>query len=192
MKIIGITGGIGSGKSSVCKIIEELGYPVYTADSTAKRLMQTDQDLITAITSEFGTSIYIDDNLDRIALSKIVFNDSEKLQKLNALVHPAVAKNFELWCKAQKSEIVFKEAAILFETGGYKLLDETVLVYAPENERVSRVMHRDKVTKREVLDRMKNQWSDEKKIPLADRVIENYNDHLLIPQVLELIKDLGE
>ena len=192
MKIVGITGGIGSGKSSVCNVIEELGYPVYIADSAAKRLMQTDQGLIESISSEFGGSIYREGALDRTALAKVVFNASEKLQKLNALVHPVVAKDFEAWCQMQINEIVFKEAAILFETGGYKLVDKTVLVYAPEQDRISRVINRDNVTRDEVLARMKHQWTDERKIPLADHVIENYNGHLLIPQVIKLIKDLGE
>lgn len=192
MKIVGVTGGIGSGKSSVCQIIEEMGYPVYTADSAAKDLMQSDQDLIEAIKSEFGRSIYDENKLDRAALSRVVFSDPEKLKKLNELVHPAVARDFVRWCKDQSSELVFKEAAILFETGGFKELDSTVLVHAPEEERICRVMVRDNVTRNEVLDRIKNQWSDQKKIPLADHVIENHNGHLLIPQVLKLIESLGE
>ncbi|MFT4526580.1 MAG: dephospho-CoA kinase [Bacteroidia bacterium] len=190
MKVVGITGGIGSGKTSVCKIIEELGYPVYTSDSAAKRLMQSDQNLIDSIKLEFGESIYNGDMLDKPALAKVVFNSSEKLTNLNALVHPAVAKDFENWCQKQIANIVFKEAAILFETGGYKLLDETVLVDAPEQDRVNRVMTRDNVTSDVVLVRMKNQWPDEQKLPLADHVIKNYNGYLLLPQIMKLIENL--
>ena len=192
MKIVGITGGIGSGKTSVCSVIEELGYPVYIADSAAKQLMQSNQNLIDAITSEFGQSIYTNGKLNRAVLAEVVFNNSDRLKKLNSLVHPAVAKDFEEWCGVQKTKVVFKEAAILFETGGYKLLDQTILVHAPVEQRIIRVMSRDKVTKEAVLARMENQWPDEKKMPLADYIIQNHNGHLMIPQISELIRRLEE
>jgi dephospho-CoA kinase len=192
MKIAGITGGIGSGKTSVCSVIKELGYPVYIADSAAKQLMQCDQNLIDAIKSNFGQSIYTNSKLNRTVLAEFVFNNSDRLNKLNSLVHPAVAKDFEEWSRVQKTKVVFKEAAILFETGGYKLLDQTILVHAPVEQRITRVMNRDKVTKESVLARMDNQWPDQKKIPLADYIIQNHNGHLIIPQILELISRLEE
>ncbi|MFT4681816.1 MAG: dephospho-CoA kinase [Flavobacteriales bacterium] len=190
MTIIGITGGIGSGKSSVCEVIGKLGYPVYNSDVAAKRLMHSDASLIRVIKLEFGVSIYKDDKLDRNALADVVFKNPDKLKSLNAEVHPAVARDFEEWCLAQKTEMVFKEAAILFETGGDKQMDKTILIHAPMQERIERVIKRDGVTEDAILSRMTNQWSDERKIPLADYVIENHSDHLIIPQILEVVKGL--
>ena len=183
-----MTGGIGSGKSTVCRILSELGCPVYNADDRAKQLMHNDDVLKENIKSEFGASIYSHGQLNRQALADIVFADSVKLEKLNGLVHPAVAKDFTAWCDAQESEVVIKEAAILFETGGYKQLDETVLVHAPKDERITRVCARDGVTPEQVESRMDNQWSDEQKRKLADHIIENHNGHLIILQVLQLIE----
>ena len=188
MKIIGVTGGIGSGKSTVCRVFASLGIPVYSADDMAKELMHSSPELVCGIKNEFGGEIYSSGKLNRQALAAIVFNDPEKLTKLNELVHPAVAQDFEQWCSAQKSHIVLKEAAILFETGGNHLLDETVLVKAPKHERIKRVCARDGASEQEVENRMKNQWDDDKKEELADHVIQNHNGHLLIPQVLRLIE----
>ena len=188
MKVVGVTGGIGSGKTTVCRVFSELGIPVYSADDRAKQLMHTSENLIQAIKSEFGEEIYASGQLNRQTLAAIVFKDPERLAKLNAVVHPAVADDFEQWCNAQNTQVVIKEAAILFETGGYRLLDETVLVKAPKHERIIRVCKREDASEQEVEDRMKNQWGDAEKEKLANHVIQNHNGHLLIPQALKLIE----
>ena len=171
--IIGITGGIGSGKTRIVKLFESLGVPCYIADREAKRLMNEDADVKKAIISLFGNEAYASGILDRTLLGNIVFTQPQKLNALNAIVHPAVAKDFKNWVDNQHYPYVIKEVAILFETGGYKQVDKTLLITAPEEKRIARVMQRDASSKKSIIDRMRNQWSDDKKIPLADFVIEN-------------------
>lgn len=173
MKIIGLTGGIGSGKSTIAKLFQELGVPVYIADVEAKKLMLTDK-LREKIVELLGPKSYTEEELNREYISSLVFKDKSLLEKLNGIVHPAVKNHFLDWAKThQHSPYVIKEAAILFENGGYKSCDETILVTAPERIRINRVMARDKVSEKEVRRRINNQWTDEKKIKLADHVIEN-------------------
>jgi len=187
MKIIGITGGIGSGKTTTCEIFQELGVPVYFADLRARELMTSSQELKEKIIQVFGNQAYDGGKLNRAYLAQQVFNSKEKLSVLNGLVHPAVANDFENWVEEQKGEkYVLKEAAILFESGAYQDVDITVLVIAPESMRLERVMARDGSTKEDVLKRMKNQWTQERKLKLADHIVTNDGTHLLIPQVLEL------
>ena len=184
---IGITGGIGSGKTTVCKIFEVLRVPVFYADDAAKSVMNTDPELISALKSEFGNEIYSDEGiLDRKALASIVFNNKEALAKLNGLVHPAAIQAFEDWSRVQGSPYVIKEAAILFESGSYKDCDYTVLVYTPQDLRVRRVMERDGVTAEQVLTRIDKQMPEEQKRELADFEIVNDGKRPLLPQVLEL------
>lgn len=187
MKVVGITGGIGSGKSTVSAVLLEMGYPVYNADDRAKGLLNSSADLKSAITAKFGDDIYVDGKLNRAALAAQVFNDREKLAKLNALVHPAVAKDFQAWRSAQTGSVAFKEAAILFESGADKGVDEVVLVSAPQEVRVSRVMARDGVTADEVKARIANQWSEERKRDLADHEVVNDGQTLVIPQINALL-----
>ncbi len=187
MKIIGITGGIGSGKTTTCEVFQELGVPVYFADLRARELMTSSQELKEKIIQVFGNQAYDGGKLNRAYLAQQVFNSKEKLSVLNGLVHPAVANDFENWVEEQKGEkYVLKEAAILFESGAYQDVDITVLVIAPESMRLERVMARDGSTKEDVLKRMKNQWTQERKLKLADHIVTNDGTHLLIPQVLEL------
>lgn len=187
MKIIGITGGIGSGKTTTCEIFEALGVPVYYADLRAKELMTSNENLKNKIIQAFGARAYTGGHLDRAYLAKQVFESKEKLSIINGLVHPAVANDFEEWLEERKQEkYVLKEAAILFESGAYQDVDITVLVVAPEDLRLERVMERDGSTKEEVLKRMNNQWTQERKVKLADHIINNDGTKLLIPQVLEL------
>jgi dephospho-CoA kinase len=187
MKVIGITGGIGSGKTTTCEIFQELGVPVYYADLRARELMTSNADLKNKIIQSFGSQAYDDGRLNRPYLAQQVFNSKEKLSVLNGLVHPAVANDFDSWLEEQKGEkYVLKEAAILFESGAYQDVDITVLVIAPESLRLERVMARDGSTKEDVLKRMKNQWTQERKVKLADHIITNDGTQLLIPQVLEL------
>ncbi len=191
MKIIGITGGIGSGKSTIAKVFISMGFPVYNSDVRAKELINSDEDVINSIKQEFGSNIYSSKGLDRKKMASIVFTDSDKLQKLNNIVHPAVGKDFENWCSTKNSTFVLKEAAILFETGIYKNLDKTILVTCPKEERINRVMKRDSATKEAIEARMNNQWSEEKKKELADYIIDNSGEEMVIPQVISLIKTLS-
>lgn len=187
MKVVGITGGIGSGKTTTCVIFEHLGVPVYYADVRAKELMAKNAKLRNKITQAFGERAYDGDKLNRKYLAEVVFNSSEKLSVLNGLVHPAVADDFDEWLEAHTShKYVLKEAAILFESGAYHAVDLTVLVVAPEELRVERVMKRDGVSKEEVMQRMNNQWTQERKAKLADHIINNDSHKLIVPQVLEL------
>lgn len=172
-KIVGLTGGIGSGKSTAAAYFSELGIPCYIADDRAKELMTSSITIQQAIINEFGAESYINGNLNRPFLASIVFKDTVLLATLNAIVHPAVASDFRFWLLEQNSIYVIKEAAILFENGGAKLCDQVILVTAPKEIRVQRVIDRDKCTKEDVLERMSKQWSDAKKKPLADYIIEN-------------------
>ena len=184
---VGITGGIGSGKSTVCKVFKALGIPVFDADREAKRLMVTDAGLVAAIRSAFGTDVYRNDGtLDRAYLASRVFADEKELAVLNGLVHPVVIEAGEVWAAGVDSPYSLKEAALLFESGSYKLNDYNVLVTAPESVRVERVMQRDGVTAEQVRARMAKQWTDEEKLTLADFVIVNDGKEALIPQVMKL------
>ena len=172
-KIVGLTGGIGSGKSKAAAYFSELGIPCYIADDRAKELMTSSMTIQQAIINKFGAESYINGNLNRPYLASIVFKDTVLLAILNTIVHPAVAIDFRSWLLEQNSIYVIKEAAILFENGGAKLCDQVILVTAPKEIRVQRVIDRDKCTKEDVLEKMSKQWSDAKKKPLADYIIEN-------------------
>lgn len=172
-KIIGLTGGIGSGKTRIVKVFSDMGVPCYVADDAAKRLMGQDALVIQQIKDLLGEKAYDTAGLNRAYIGEIVFSDPQKLQALNAIVHPAVAKDFSLWFALQKAPYVIKEVAILFETGGYKAVDQTLLITAPKEVRLARAMQRDQVNKAAILARMNNQWEDEQRIPLADHMINN-------------------
>jgi dephospho-CoA kinase len=172
-KIIGLTGGIGSGKTLVANYIKSLGIPVYIADDEARKLMENDL-VIQAIVNEFGTDILDDNHLNRKKLAQLVFNNPDKLQKLNAIVHPLVKKHFDLWVHEHHYfPFVVKEAAILFESGGYKDCDSIITVVAPLETRMERIMERDKTDRESILKRMANQWADEDRIAKSDYVIYN-------------------
>ena len=175
MKVVGLTGGIGSGKSTVAKMFEQLGVAVYIADIEAKRLMNENALVKKQIIDLLGNDSYINEELNRSYIANVVFNDSSKLLQLNAIVHPAVANHFDCWKSKQKGNYVVKEAAILFENEGHKQCDYTILVSAPIETRIERVLKRDKTTREDILSRMNNQWEDARKIPLADFVIYNKN-----------------
>jgi dephospho-CoA kinase len=172
-KIIGLTGGIGSGKTRVVKVFSDLGVPCYIADNAAKELMAKQASLIKQIKDLFGAKAYNTQGLNRAYIGEVVFSDPQKLQALNAIVHPAVAKDFSLWLALQKAPYVIKEVAILFETGGYKAIDQTLLITAPKEVRLQRAMQRDQVAKEVILARMNHQWEDEQRIPLANHIINN-------------------
>jgi dephospho-CoA kinase len=187
---IGITGGIGSGKSLACHIFNLLGVPVYDADSRAKSLMTTDGILVSQIKKEFGVLSYREDgSVNREYLAEHVFSDSEKLKKLNKLVHPRVGEDFERWVCEQKSPYVLKEAALLFEAKSNQALDKIIVVHAPEELRIARVLLRDKHrTAQQVKDIIRNQLNEEEKLKLADYILINDESQPLIPQVLNLHK----
>lgn len=186
---VGITGGIGSGKSLVCKIFSALGVPSYDADSRAKMVMTTDGILVEAIKKEFGVLSYdANGTLNRQHLANTVFNQPDKLKRLNELVHPRVALDYKQWAQSQTSvKYVLKEAALLFESGSYQTLNRVIVVTAPETLRVQRVLKRDPHRSAEqTKEIIRNQMAEEEKIKKADYVITNDETTLLIPQVLKL------
>jgi len=186
---VGITGGIGSGKSLVSKIFSNLGVPVYDADSRARLLMTSDAVLINEIRKTFGDQSYSDDGkLNRDYVSKIVFNDAVKLAALNGLVHPAVARDYIRWSEENKSHpYLVKEAALLFEAGSYKTLDKIIVVQAPEELRIARVQKRDPHRDmQKIKDIIRSQMAEEEKLKRADFIVKNDESELVIPQVLAL------
>lgn len=193
MKKIGITGGIGAGKSLICEIFQLLGIPNYPADFRAKWLQSNDPELKAKIVFHFGKEAYFGNGeLNRDFLSKEVFADDEKLELLNSLVHPAVAEDFEKWCAQHADKpYILKEAALLFETGSYKQLDATINIHANEELRLKRTLERDpQRTKESVLSIIKKQFSDEDRMELADYVIYNDESQSVIRQVMELHEEL--
>ena len=187
---VGLTGGIGSGKSTVAQIFEVLGIPVYYADIAAKKLMNKDAELGSAITNIFGKQAYSNNILDRKYISSIVFADQDKLQQLNALVHPVTKKDSEAWMQKQTSPYAIHEAALIFEAKVFDRLDLVIGVSSPIELRIKRAMERDKVSREEVLKRMDQQLDEEVKMSKCDFVLINDEQQLLIPQVLELHKKL--
>lgn len=182
---VGITGGIGSGKSTVCRLFALMGIPVYDADSRAKALMTTNASLVKSVKKYFGAEVYDNDgNLNRKLLGSIVFNDKKKLNLLNSLVHPVVQKDHEQWHRKQKNcPFTIKEAALLFESGSYKKLDLIITITAPLPLRIERAMKRDHATRKEVMARLKKQWTDAQRKKAADFIISNDERDSLIQKV---------
>jgi dephospho-CoA kinase len=191
---VGITGGIGSGKTTVCQHFEELGVPVYYADVRAKQLMEENPQLRHSIVNLFGNQAYLDDNsLHREYIASVVFNHKEKLQQLNSLVHPVVAADAECWNQIWEKKgapYSLREAALLIESGMYKFLDKLIVVTAPEEERIQRVMARDHMTREQVIARIRTQMPESEKVKLADFVIENIDAGSLLLQVKNIHEQL--
>jgi len=183
---IGLTGGMGSGKSTVAKIFEILNVPVYYADAASKRLYQTNAALMADLKKHFGEDIYTNNELNRAKLAAVVFNNEEQLTLLNKLVHPPTIKDAQDWMRQQTAPYVIKEAALLFESGSVRELDYVIGVQAPQALRIKRVMERDSTTREAVLARMNRQLDERIKMKLCDFIINNDEQHLVIPQVLEL------
>lgn len=185
---IGITGGIGVGKSTVCEIFKRLGVPVYNADSRAKFLMQNDQELVKAIKDAFGWDAYLkDQQLNREYLAKIVFNNQSKLEQLNALVHPRVGDDYLQWTEENEDKpYSLKEAALLFESKSYKNLHKIIVVTCPINIRIDRIIKRDHVKREDVLKRINNQMTDKERLEKADYVIFNDGKRSLIEQAIDI------
>jgi len=187
---VGLTGGIGSGKTTVAKIFELLGVPVYYADDAAKRIMNSDEELKSAIQKHFGEAAYKNGQLDRAFLSSRVFGDSFQLEILNALVHPATIRDATNWMNRQQTPYTIKEAALIFESGSAQELDYVIGVWAPAELRIKRTMERNDVSYDEVAKRMDKQVDEKIKMKLCDFVIYNDEQQLLIPQVIELHEKL--
>ena len=189
---IGLTGGIGSGKTTVAQVFELLGVPVYYADAASRRLYHSDPELKQQIKANFGDDMYEGNQLNRAKMAAVVFNDPEKLELLNQLVHPPTIRDAEKWMKEQTAPYVIKEAALLFESGSAAGLDYIIGVQAPVHLRIKRVMDRDGVSREEVQRRMNRQIDDTIKMKLCDFVIRNNEQELVIPQVLALHERLGK
>lgn len=190
-KIIGLTGGIGSGKSTIAGFFKALGVPVYIADEEARKLMDQPE-IVQKVQAVFDENVIENNALNRKKIAELVFSAPEKLKKLNSVIHPEVKNHFLSWVKAHKEyPFIIKEAAILFESGSYKDCDKIITVTAPQHVRIQRVISRDKATEEQVLERMKNQWPDEKKIKMSDFVIQNTNLEQSKQKVSEILKELN-
>lgn len=187
---IGVTGGIGSGKTSVCRVFSVLGIPVFSADLEARSIMDNDPDIISGITVLTGTDLYEKGSLDRARLASLIFSNGELLQRINSLVHPKVFERFWEWHSSQTAPYSIMEAAILFESGADKIVDRIVTVVAPEEERISRVIRRNKLSREEVVGRMRNQIRDEEKIKKSDYIVSNSNNDMIIPAILRIHEDI--
>ncbi|HEX2937090.1 MAG TPA: dephospho-CoA kinase [Bacteroidales bacterium] len=180
---VGITGGIGSGKSIVCALFAGIGIPVYDSDSRAKKLMNEDETIKQSLTGYFGKEIYAEGTLNRSLLAQRIFNNKPALEFVNNIVHPAVRNDFLQWASCQNAPYVIEEAALLFESNAYQLLDKVITVSCPEELRIQRVIERDKTTRENVLQRIKNQLPESEKVNRSDFVIINDDQHSLIEQV---------
>lgn len=190
MMKVGLTGGMGSGKTTVAKIFEAFRIPVFYADEESKKILASNPNVKAKLVEKFGEKLFANGRLNRSYLANEIFKNKEALAFVNSVLHPAVAEAFLAWSKKQTAPYVLEEAAILFETGGYKKFDSTILVVAEKELRVKRVKARGGLKETEVLARMENQWSDEKKLPLADFVIYNDEKEMLTRQVLEIHENL--
>ena len=190
MIIVGLTGGIGSGKTTVTKQFKKLGIPVYIADVEAKNLMSTSKIIKRKLIQLFGDKAYINDALNKHYIADIIFNDKTYLQKMNDIVHPRVAKHFEKWVLKQDAPYVIKEVAILFENDGHKACDYIITVTAPKDLRIKRLLARDKTTRDKIQAIMKNQWNDEEKIKYSHYVVDNIDLEIAKNQVVNIHKDL--
>lgn len=190
---VGITGGIGSGKSFVCDILARMGYPVYNADKQAKFLSDTHPHIRSGLIALFGFDIYDGETLNRKKMAEAVFSNRELLDSVNAIIHPVVQTDFDRWTRFNAgSPIVFKEAAILFETGAYRLLDRNIVVTAPESLRIMRVMQRDGVAADRVRERIRMQLPEKEKIRLADFQLINDGKRMLLPQLIAILEQLNQ
>jgi dephospho-CoA kinase len=190
--VVGITGGIGSGKSTICNVFRILNVPVFEADVAARHLMNTEIKIKLALVQLFGEDIYTaNGELNRAKLAREIFGNSDLLERVNALVHPAVRIAFYHWLKQNDSfPYVIYEAAILFEAGFYEKMDFSILITAPEKDRIERVMNRQEITEQSVRERMKTQWTDEKKKKLATLCLKNDNRNMILPEIIRIDKKI--
>jgi dephospho-CoA kinase len=187
---LGVTGGIGSGKTSVCRVFSILGIPVFSADTAARDIMESDDKIRGGINAIAGRDLYQGGSLDRKELARLIFSNDSLLEKVNALVHPEVFLHFNDWCSRHESPYVIMEAAIMFESGAWKLVDRIATVAAPAEERITRVMKRNKLSREQVLEIMNNQAGDEERIRRSDYVIQNGENDMIIPAVLKIHEEI--
>lgn len=187
---LGITGGIGSGKTSVCRVFEVLNIPVFSADRVARNIMEDDESIIAGINSIAGRDLYTNGSLDRPALSDLIFNDKASLEKVNSLVHPAVLRKFIQWVSDQSAPYVIMEAAILFESGAAKMVDRVATIVAPVEERIERIILRSKLSREQITERMRNQIDDITRSRNSDYVINNAENDMIIPVILKIHDDI--
>jgi len=192
MKIIGLTGGIGSGKSVVAKVFNNLGISVYNSDDEAKKLNNESDIIQKGLIDRFGKDIYKNGILDNKKLANYIFNNKEHLNFTNSLIHPVVKNHFNEWAKSQTSDFVIKESAILFETGIYKDLYKTIAIIAPIELRIKRIIKRDKMSLKEIKSRIANQINDTERKKKSDFIIENSSNILILPQILEIYNTLSK
>lgn len=188
---VGITGGIGSGKSLVSKILNSMNFPVFNSDSEAKKILTENKEIREELINLFGEEVYTNKDLNKPFLANIIFNNDVALQKVNSLIHPKVRQAFTDFASIQKSKIVFNEAAILFESDGHKQLDHVILISAPEELRITRVMNRDNITRAEVSARLSKQWTDDQKRKLTSLEIINDEQRPLVNQIEDILMRLS-
>lgn len=189
---LGVTGGIGSGKSVVCEVLRLHDIPVYDADLEAKNLNDTSPVIREKLIEAFGAELYKNDKLDRKKLAQLIFNDEKNLRQVNSIIHPELAKHFEKWTDGRmEHSIVAIDAAVLFEAGFQQFVDKTITVFSPIETRIERVVKRDNLTKEQILSRINSQMSDEEKIRLSDFVIINDNKHSILEQVSTILKTIS-
>jgi dephospho-CoA kinase len=187
---LGITGGIGSGKTSVCRVFEVLNIPVFSADRVAQGIMESNKEIVEGIKSIVGTDLYVSGKLDRLKLANIIFNNNSLLKKVNSLVHPVVFEYFQSWVPEQTAPYVIMEAAILFESGASEIVDRIATIVAPEEERIQRVIVRNKLTREQVTERMMNQMDDEERVKSSYYIINNSENEMIIPAILNIHNDI--
>lgn len=192
MIIVGLTGGIGSGKTTVAKQFEVLGIPIYIADEEAKKLMRKSKVIKRKLIQLFGKEAYVDGELNKTFIADIIFNDKVFLEKMNLIIHPRVARHFEKWVSKQEAPYAIKEVAILFENGGHKMCDFVITVTAPKATRIKRLLKRDHTSEEKIEAIMKNQWTDSEKVKLSNFVIDNVSIEKTQKQVLEIHKKILE
>ncbi len=189
---LGITGGIGAGKSVMASFLKAIGIPVYLADDEAKRLVSCSLEIKESLIKHFGNALFPDGKLDKKLMASLIFNNPENLKSVNSIIHPAVGRDFDAWVKKnEKKRLIAMEAAILFESGFDKKMDLIVTVTAPLEERIERILKRENIKKEEILNRISNQWTEEEKIEKSNYVINNDNNRAIIPQIEELLKKIG-
>ncbi|HAX94301.1 MAG TPA: dephospho-CoA kinase [Bacteroidales bacterium] len=187
---LGITGGIGSGKSTVCKVFAVLGIPVFSADDEAKKIQENDRALQDRISKIAGKDLFPSGKLDRAEMARLIFADREMLEKVNSVVHPAVFNSFREWLKKQVSPYSIMEAAILFESGAFRMMDRVATVVTPYEERIGRLVAGNRFTREQIIDRMKNQADDASRLPVSDFVIFNSENDMVIPAVLGIHEEM--
>ena len=187
---IGITGGIGSGKTYICQIIEKMGYQVFYSDIEAKKLMSNNIELIKKIKKIIGENAYINGEINKPLIRAFLFKNEQNKETLNEIIHPFVFQEFEQWSKLKKEEIIFNESALLFETGSYKRFDKIILITAPEEVKVNRLIKRDQLIREEIVKRFQAQLDDTIKKQKADNIIDNNDKELLIPQINKILNEL--